>query len=251
MSDACYYLKFGLIVTGETERGHLPRLFRSVMNTGICHFEVIKFIPQLRPITSPAREIEMPGTGKRIPRKDEQIGLEARGWLAEACTFVILIDDLEPDWRDQAQQVYERYRHALDTILLPNQQRRAAVHFLVNMLEAYFFADANAVNTVLGLNPPLEDHNGDVEEIRNPKSLIKHQFQGYNEIEHGGAILERLDVEHILSNPATCAWLRTLFAWCVRALAAYPDSDSLPIPDYKLAEGVFSPITRGQIDALP
>jgi len=45
--------------------------------------------------------------------------------------------------------VFERYRNALDAVLATLQlHHRAAVHFLVNMLEAYYFAHADAVNTV-------------------------------------------------------------------------------------------------------
>ena len=48
--------------------------------------------------------------------------------------------------------VTDRYRRVLDTILSSSQSRRASVHFLVNMLEAYFFAHSDAVNSVLGTN---------------------------------------------------------------------------------------------------
>ncbi len=85
------------------------------------------------------------------------------------CHFVILVDDLEHARREQAQQIFDRYRLALDTMLKDAQQSRVAVHFLVNMLKAYYFADAKAVNAVLDLDSPLEDHPGDVEMIRHPK----------------------------------------------------------------------------------
>ena len=39
----CHFLHFGLIVTGKTEAGHLPKLFKSLEETGRCHFEVILF----------------------------------------------------------------------------------------------------------------------------------------------------------------------------------------------------------------
>ena len=47
----------------------------------------------------------------------------------------------------------------------------ASVHFLVNMLEAYYFAHAAATNGVLGTE--LEDFEGDVESIRHPKNDLK------------------------------------------------------------------------------
>jgi hypothetical protein len=83
------------------------------------------------------------------------------------------------------------------------------------MLEAYYFADAAAVNAVLGTS--LVDHAGDVEELRHPKNDLKKLYPGFDEVIHGEAIVKRLDVEHVLGNPQTCASLRTLFGWCVQA----------------------------------
>ena len=40
---------FGLIVTGHTEEEHLPKLFESLKETGICNFKVIKKIEQRSP----------------------------------------------------------------------------------------------------------------------------------------------------------------------------------------------------------
>jgi len=57
--------------------------------------------------------------------------------------------------------VFRRYRDAVDALLDPEEKSRAAVHFLVNILEAYFFADAQAVNKALDLPEPLQDHDGD------------------------------------------------------------------------------------------
>ena len=56
--------------------------------------------------------------------------------------FLILVDDLEAGRSDSAQEIFDRYRLALDTILTERKSRRASVHFLVNMLEAYYFATA-------------------------------------------------------------------------------------------------------------
>ena len=106
---------------------------------------------------------------------------------------------------------------ALDTILDPvGWKTRASVHFLVNMLEAYYFADAAAINGVLGTE--LIDFEGDVETIRHPKNDLKKLSPGFDEVEHGRLILERLDVIHVLSNPSTCRSLRTLFGWCSKAI---------------------------------
>ena len=93
----------------------------------------------------------MVGSGKLIPDKDEEIALSARRYLSGGFEYVILVDDLEHDYRDRAADVFQRYRLALDSILDPvGWKTRAAVHFLVNMLEAYYFAHAVAINGCLG-----------------------------------------------------------------------------------------------------
>src|SRR5437868_10301711 len=140
-ANHCLFFHFGLIVTVKGELGYLPKLFDSLMTTGICHFEVIQYTGQRSPITSGKKKLKMVGSGKIIPDKDvTEIGLPARRYLSSSpCHFVIVIDDLEHDRRDIAQQVYERYRSILDNILTEEQGRRASVHFLANMLEAYYF----------------------------------------------------------------------------------------------------------------
>ena len=111
------------------------------------------------------------------------------------------------------------------------------------MLEAYFFADAAAINEVLGT--ALADHAGDVETMRHPKRELQSHHRGYNEIEHASAVLARLDVPHVLANPRSCRSLRTLFGWCSRAIGRPFDEK------YQLAEGEYFDLTRPQIDALP
>jgi hypothetical protein len=244
------FFHFGLIVTGRGEREHLPKLFNSLMATRICRFAIIRFIGQRGPIISDKRKLKMVGEGKTIPDKDAtEIGLAARRHLmADQCHLVVLVDDLEHDRRAQAQQVFDRYRLALDTILTDDQKCRAAVHFLVNMLEAYYFADARAVNAVLDLDPPLEDYQKDVETIRHPKARLKEKCPDFREVDDGGRILDCIDIEHVLSRPDTCAWLRTLFAWCVKALERCPYFEPLSVPDYRLRDGILSDITRAQSD---
>ena len=211
----CAYFHFGLIVTGETEEQHLPKLFKSLMATGICTFEVIRRVGQLDAITSEER-LRALGNRKDIPSKEAKIGLVARRYIEiDDCHFVLLIDDLEYDRRDQAQQVFGRYRMAFDRIL-NDLKHRASVHFLVNMLEAYYFADARAINTVLETSLP--DYEGDVETIRNPKSNLRQMYPSFSEIDDGGKILDQINIERVLSHPDTCASLRTLFAWCVEGV---------------------------------
>jgi hypothetical protein len=242
----CAYFHFGLIVTGETEQQHLPKLFRSLMEVGICTFEVIRRVGQLKVITSVER-LKALGNGKDIPSIDAKIGLAARKYLmTDVCHFVLLIDDLEYDRRDQAQQVFDRYRLALDTIL-NELKHRASVHFLVNMLEAYYFANTQAINAILKTS--LSDDEGDVEEIRHPKNKLKGLYSCFDEIKHGGAILNKINIEHVLSRPDACASLRTLFAWCVKVLETYSDYDCTDFYDkYKLRDGKLSEITGMQLD---
>ena len=242
----CTYFHFGLIVTGQTEAQHLPKLFKSLMATGICTFEVIQRVGQLGAITSEER-LKALGSGKDIPSIDAKIGLMARRYLmTDVCHFVLLIDDLEYGRRNQAQRIFDRYRLVLDTVL-DTLRHRASVHFLVNMLEAYYFANTRAINDVLGT--ALLDHEEDVETIRNPKSDLRAEYQGFREIDHGGRILDRIDIEHILSHPDACASLRTLFAWCVKVLAQHPNFDRADFYDkYRLHDGKLSEITETQLD---
>ena len=187
----------------------------------------------------------MTGSSKAIPDKDtEEIGLPARRFLSSGSDdrFLILVDDLEWKRSGKSRQIFDRYRSALDTILRPDQASRASVHFLVNMLEAYYFADARAVNTVLGVG--IDDCEGDVEAIRHPKNELKRLFPGFDEIEHGCRILDALDAGHVLSRRETCASLRAMFAWVCKVVDEPADRT------YQLAEGRCSDVTGHQIRAL-
>ena len=242
------FFRFGLIVTGETEERHLPKLFKSLEQSGTCNFRIIQRIDQLGAITS-AERLKGLRNGKDIPPKDEKIGLVARRNLATGTyDFVLLIDDLEYNRRDQAQQIFDRYRTALDTVL-DTLKHRASVHFLVNMLEAYYFADAQAINAALETS--LLDYEGDVETIRNPKSDLRQVYPSFDVIDDGGKILDQIDIERVLSRPDTCASLRTLFAWCVKVLEKYSNYDCAGFYDkYRLHDGKLSEITRTQLDNL-
>lgn len=244
------FVKFGLIVTGDTEAQHLHQLFDSLTTLGTCHFKVIRQIGQLSPKTSPKTSPEtslkekqrMVGIGKTIASKDEEIGLVARSYLSQSpCRFIILIDDLEPSRREQATEVFNRYRLALDTMLSPQQKHQASVHFLVNMLESYYFADPETVNLILGTS--LQAYDGDVEDIPNPKSKLKNShYLDFNEVMHGGQILARLNTELVLSNPDTCSSLRTLFAWCLQCMHQ-PRTEQ-----YQLLAGKLSSVSQGQLN---
>lgn len=253
-NQSCYFFHFGLIVTGKAEREHLTKLFRSLMALGICTFEIITCIGQRSPITSQKQILKMVGTNQIITKNDEEdIGGPARRYLwKKPCSYVLLVDDLEHNRTEQAQQVYDRYRKALDT-MLGAEKHRASVHFLVNMLEAYYFAHAEAINTVLGTS--FTNYQGDVETIRNPKGDLKEelkkQSRNFNEIQDGGQILDLLEIEYVLSQPDTCASLRTLFAWCLKVLEKYPNQEYLAqslINKYRLDDGILSIITGLQLN---
>lgn len=237
------FVHFGLIVTGEGEEMFLPALFRSLAASGQCTFEVLRRIGQRSPITSTKKKLRMTGQGQTITNKDEdEIGLTARRYLMQKDTFVVLVDDLEGDRVEQHAAVYQRYRQVLDT-MLGSYKQRASVHFLVNMLEAYYFANGKAINTVLGTE--LTDYEGDVETIGNPKAQLKQLFSGFHEIEHGKRIVLQLDIPHVLSRRDTCASLRTLFAWCSKVIG-------IPFGEcYQLADGIRHPVTSQQIEQLP
>jgi hypothetical protein len=238
------FSRIAILVTGRGEEQFLSRLFRSLEAEGHCSVRVVRRIPQLRPKRSTKAKGNKVGTGKKPGSIDAQIGLAARSFLRNGYDYVVLVDDLEHDFRDRAEAVFQRYRVALDTFLGPaGLTSRASVHFLVNMLEAYYFAHAAAINAVLGTQ--LVDHEGDVETIRHPKNELKRLHPGYDEVRHGRAIIEHLDVPHVLSNPETCRSLRTLFGWCSKAIGR--DIDDI----YQLASGSYFEVTRPQIDALP
>jgi hypothetical protein len=221
--------RFGLLVTGEGERRFLDRLFRSLCDRlaqtgrGVCEFRVLAKVEQLTPRTSAKRRLTMPGQKRRIPTRDEDAALMALGFLRQGGDFVLLVDDLEGARRAQVAAVYSRYREAFDSVLPVALRCRASVHFLVNMLEAYYFADAKAINAVMGTD--WTDHEGDVETIGHPKGDLKTRLGSFDEVEHGEQIMRCLDVPHILSRPETCASLRTLFGWCWRALGLPPGED--------------------------
>jgi hypothetical protein len=239
------FSRIALIVTGEGEREFLPDLFRSLSAEGHCMFQVTHTIGQLSPIRSEPRRERMVGTGSPLATRDQEIGLYARSCLlARGFDYVILIDDLEHARRDISRQVYDRYRQAIDVMLRPLElEAYASVHFLVNMLEAYYFADAVAINAVLGTE--LADHPDDVETIRHPKGDLKVLFRGYREVDHGRLIVRNLDLRHVLARSDTCASLRALIGWCAKAIWRPFDAD------YQLETGVYSPLTGPQIGRLP
>jgi hypothetical protein len=235
---------FGLIVTGDGEVAFLADFLRAVAADGGCHFKVIRKVGQRSPRGERAVQ-RMVGSGKLIPDRDqEEIGLPARDFLRTPGSYVVLVDDLESARAPQAAEVFSRYRHAFDTILVqPELKARSSVHFMVMMIEAYYFAHSAAINKVFGTN--LQDEVEDVETMPHPKNKLKGIARHFDEIEHGKAIVQQLDLAHVLARPETCASLRTLVAWCQKAKGV-PFGD-----EFCLANGRLSEVTKAQLDALP
>lgn len=256
MNEPCYYFKFILLVTGAGERENLPKLFRSLSASGVCSFQTHeKIIGQRRPIKSSKKIAKMVGKPKSIiPDKDfEQIAAPARRYIqANPCHRVLLIDDLEGISEADAIATFNRYRQALDSGL-GEKKNRASVHFLVNMLEAYFFADSNALNQTLQLEPPVSPYDGDVETIRHPKGKLKQIFPAYKETEHPGLILDSLDLDVVLAKPKYCASLRTCIKWIVDQIdigldsTVKPDFTSCNFDDrFHFTEGQLYTVTTNQ-----
>ncbi len=131
---------FGLLVTGRTEEKHLAKLFSSLQSQGgvqgRCHFEVIRFVNQLRP-KKKKQGINIVGKTKEIPDKTTHIGFAARKYINKSeHHYVLLIDDLEYEWKELAFEVFQLYREIFE-VILKAKKHRAAVHFLVYMLETY------------------------------------------------------------------------------------------------------------------
>jgi Domain of unknown function (DUF4276) len=234
------YGKFGLWVTGKAEEKFMPSFLRALTSDHGCGFRVVRRIPQRSPRTSKKRRLSVVGTDKKIPTLDvEEIGLPVRNFLRDnPNSFAILVDDLEHGRRDLQQEIYERYRAAVDSVIPKHLRGRVSVHFLVYMLEAYYLAHAEAVNKALGSD--LKDHSGDVEEIRNPKGQLKAIKPDFDEVADGKRIVALLDLDHVLKDPNTCASLRTLVKWCILAR-------QVPLTDrFQALTGACSAVTGGQ-----
>ena len=247
------FIKFGLLVTGDCEQVHLPEMFRILMATRRCRFEVIGKIGQRNP-RSNQRQLKMVGSGKKIPDKDaEQIGLPARKYLnALPSNRVLLIDDLEAGRRNMWREVFTRYRLALET-MNEGKSDRFAVFFLVNMLEAYFFCDPELLNRLLKPRRKFAMICGDAEElIVHPKKELQSRVKRYRELLHGGALLREMDLFQVLGRLDTCGSLRALFAWCVKTLDLVPGIDIHDLRKrLRLHDGIVNIITGPQLKWLP
>jgi hypothetical protein len=103
------------------------------------------------------------------------------------------------------------------------------------------------VNAAAGRTVLSCDYEGNVEAIGYPKTELKKAFPEFDEIEHGRQVVPKLDLDHVLSNPSTCAYLRSLFAWCVRQLTEHcPVYDPNLTSRCGLPGGVQAPLTAVQ-----
>ena len=186
----------------------------------------------------------MVGKGKPLSSKQEDFALKIRGFLEQSpANLALVTDDLE-DRTPMHNAVFATYREPLDRILSPRGlQNRASVHFLVPMIEAYFLADATAVNEAFEL--AIDEPEGDPEEIRGAKGKLKKHCQvagaNYNERTTGEVLAGRIDLEKILDNPDYCVSLRCLVKWCSRR-SGEPDGDR-----FQLLNGKVSEVTAVQI----
>lgn len=236
------FFHVGLIVTGKSESEFLPQLLRALTADRRCSLSVIARVGQLSPFSSVKKQLRVTGTSRYIlPEDATKIGGPARSFLQQkgADALVILVDDLEHDRRKDRRAIFQRYREALDTMTGPHYTR-ASVHFLVNMLEAYYFADTRPLRTLFDLD--IADHEGDVETIRHPKNDLKALVPGFREVEHGRAIVQLLELEHVLDRVDTCCSLRTLVSWCLRKFGTPPGAR------FALSHGALDLVTGRQLD---
>ncbi len=245
------FVHFGLVVTGDGERAAMPHFLRALTSEGHCTFRVIRQTGQVTQ-RSPARKARDISSGKLIPDRDANVALEIRRHVSRSeDNCAIWIDDLEDDRRANAKDELSRLLTAIDQIVgvNPGWRARCSAHFMVNMLEAYFFGDVETVNSVLGT--ALTDHVGDCENIRHPKNELKHAAKQlgvgrkFDEMTHGVEIAKKIDLAQVLSKPQCCRALRTLVTWCTQMIGE-PTADRFQIPT-----GVFWDVTVDQLREKP
>jgi len=223
-------IKIKILVTGKGEEKFIELLFKPLLASGFLDWEPPRRIQQLTPTKE---QLKVAGTEKKlIGKRDEEIGVAARAFLASSKQnerrILVLLDDLEGARSEVASSVFNRYRDALDVMLLASGLNKAAsVHFLRNMLEAYYFSDVSAINLAMNVLHPAHGKGDipacaeDVENIPHPKNELKKHFGSFDEISDGKAVMEKLNVETVLMNPETCRALRTLFNWCLGQMKSY------------------------------
>ena len=242
-------------VTGHAEVECVPAIIRKCMRLSSA---VVKIGTVSRVRQRPRLRIRAKGSQKcQVLPEHEKLAREIPKLVRDERSYFLWIDDLENEEdRKQPQPHFDYYARLLDDAVHAPMRERCSIHFLVNMLEAYFLADTSAVNTVLQpfLERPdtsLKRHQGDCENIKNPKgtlvSHVKHcnPTKRYIETTHGPGIARQLDIEQILSNPNHCRALRTLVAWCWEAIG------EARTDQFQLLAGVYWDVTAHQLSIAP
>jgi len=221
-----------LFVTGRCERLGLASALHRVFPTG--DFAIHR--GETHSFTS--RALRPPfGT---LPRAEDTLGDMLRSVMRQGkADFAVLVDDLELTNMRCGANVAEYFRTAAHALTANRSQaaqtrlhERCSVHFLVPMLEAYFFRDPNALRAAGASVPTPADVCGAPEDFRtrdagflapadvtgswkrpfrcaHPKHylsyLIERASSGdrYREVEQGAAALRALDFRSSLAGPST------------------------------------------------
>lgn len=243
-----------LVVTGHGEAKCASSVIGKIFGT----FHAIKPLEPIRADQRPRQTIRTTSGrssgqfDKDVPTKRHlEVIRELGKRLADPAVICILIDDLEGGERTVAVAHFEYYRRMLNDIPAVNVTARSSAHFLVNMLEAYFFHDVEATNRVIeGLE--LGRHDGDVEDISHPKDALKNEIKqrigqnrGYRETEDAVKIVRHLNLETVLADPDQCRSLRTLVAWCWEQIGQERTDR------FQLKDGAYWEVTASQLRVCP
>lgn len=241
-----------LFVTGEGEEAFLATFFRQLR-----HFESGDVIitadyafPQITVATSAKK---LAKHGKEVLEKIDKAAVKKIRPLLLTSTehYAVLVDDLETERRFLAESQFNFYQEQIHRILdaRPEIKNRFSVHFFVNMIEAYYFKHPEVANEVCGTL--LDEHPGDVENIRHPKNRLKDlvskldRGQKFDEVVHGAAIAKKLDLPKVLEHPQHCRALRTLVAWIWEAIGRERGKE------YQLQHGLYWDVTATQLKDQP
>lgn len=257
MSDANPWqpVRIQLVVTGRGEAKCAANLVGKVIHAAgraIHPLEAVAADQRPRKQIRNISKLLPAQAGRQVPTKRHlEVIRELGKRLADPAVICILIDDLEKGERQAAAAHFEYYRRMLDDIPAKNAAARSSVHFLVNMLEAYFFHDVEATNQVIeGLE--LGRHDGDVEDISHPKNALENEIKqrigrdrGYRETDDAVKIVRHLNLETVLADPDQCRSLRTLVAWCWEQIGQERTDQ------FQLKGGAYWDVTASQLRERP
>lgn len=249
MSNSEYrQIEFVVAVTGHAEEACVPTIVRKATES-LSSFVLVRQVRRVH--QRPRSRIVRRGSTKAQVLPDHvTLAREVPKLVHDNNVFFLWIDDLEGGTdRPAARQHFDYYAQLLDKACHTPLRAKCSIHFLVNMLEAYFLADTSSANIVLGTN--LTNHAGDCEDIKNPKGVLESAVKKldpsakYDVKEDGGSIAKQLNLETILSSPDRCRALRTLVAWCWEAIGEPRDER------FQLASGQYWDVTAAQLQQVP